>query len=84
METLTLPDIALRGPYLQSIDHIHDELTRIELLVRAQVVRWRLSSACVGPERDWGMVVVSQEEVDHYLKSPLELRAHFPPLSGNT
>src|SRR6267378_1734732 len=72
METMTIPEIALRGPYLQNIDHIHDELTRIELLVRAQVVRWRMSSAGLGPERDWGMVVVSQAEVDHFLKSPIE------------
>jgi hypothetical protein len=78
METMNLPDIALRGPYLKSTDHIHDELTRIELLVRAQVVRWRLSSACVGPERDWGMVVVSQDEVDHYLKSPVETPGTLP------
>lgn len=72
MEIITIPEIALRGPYLQSIDHVHDELTRIELLVRAQVVRWQMSSACAAPERDWGMVVVSRDEVDHYLKSPIE------------
>ena len=72
METMIPPDIVLRGPYLQSIDHIDDELTRIELLVRAQVVRWQMSSACASPEQDWGMVLVSRAEVDHYLKSPLE------------
>src|SRR6266481_4185260 len=78
METMTLPDIVLRGPYLQSIDHVHDELTRIELLVRAQVVRWQMSSACAGPERDWGMVLVSRDEVDHYLKSSIEAPGTLP------
>jgi hypothetical protein len=73
METMKLPEIALRGPYLESVDHIHDELMRIELLVRAQVVRWRISAAGIGPERDWGMVVVSQAEVDHYLNSPIDV-----------
>lgn len=78
METLIFPEVALRGPYLQSIDHIYDELTRIELLVRAQVVRWRMSSGGVGQERDWGMVVVSQAEVDHYLLSPVETPGTLP------
>lgn len=78
METITIPEIALRGPYGQSIDHVHDELTRIELLVRAQVVRWQMSAACAGLERDWGMVLVSREEVDHYLNSPLETPGSLP------
>lgn len=72
METINLPEVVLNGPYVQSIDHVRDELARIEVLVRAQVLRWRDSAACLGSERDWGMVVVSQAEVDHYLNSPFE------------
>lgn len=78
MKTTTLPEIALRGPYLESIDHVNHELIRIELLVRAQVVRWQMSAACAAQERDWGMVLVSHEEVDHYLNSPLETPGSLP------
>jgi hypothetical protein len=71
METIPPPNIILRGPYQRSLDHVYDELARIELLVRAQVIRWRHSAACAGAEHNWGMVVVSNEEVDHYLNSPV-------------
>lgn len=71
MEHTPIPEIALRGPYSKSIDHVYDELARIELLVRAQVINWRLSSACAGPENAWGMVVVTEAEVDRYLAAPI-------------
>ena len=64
-------NIELRGPYLRSIDHLHDEFARAELLVKAQVIRWRLSEACAGPEVNWGMVLISEAEVDRYLSSEL-------------
>ena len=72
MDGVSLPNIKLRGPYYTSIDHIYDELARIELLVRAQVIRWRHSAACAGPDRDWGMVLVSDTEIERYLRSPIE------------
>ena len=59
----------MRGPYVRSIDHLHDELARIELLIRAQVIRWQLSGACAGSEHDWGMIVISRGEVERYLAS---------------
>ncbi len=59
----------MQGFYVRSIDHLHDELARLELLIRAQVIRWELSGACAGSEADWGMVVVSRAEVERYLES---------------
>ncbi|WP_447602832.1 ATP-binding protein [Nitrospira sp. Nam80] len=67
-----IPTVTLRGPYRSNIDYLHDELARIELFVRAQVIRWQHSAACAAPENDWGMVVVSHAEVECYLKSPIE------------
>lgn len=68
----------MRGPYVRSIDHLYDELARIELLIRAQVIRWQFSGACAGSERDWGMVVVSQAEVERYLNAPFALPGSLP------
>jgi hypothetical protein len=65
------PSTRLRGPYKSNIDHIHDELARIDLLIRAQVLRWLLSTGSQTTEHDWGMVIVSETEVDAYLQSPL-------------
>lgn len=61
----------LRGPYIRSLDHLYDEFARIELLVKAQVIAWRLSATCAGPETVWGMVLISDAEVDRYLDSEL-------------
>jgi hypothetical protein len=72
METEVPTDIKLRGPYIRNSDHILDEFARLDLLIKAQVIAWQLSTACAGPERDWGMVVVSREEVDTYVNSAFE------------
>ena len=61
----------LGGPYGRSADHLLDELARIELLVKAQVIAWRRSAACAGPESSWGMVLISDDEVNRYLESQL-------------
>lgn len=64
-----------RGPYQDNNEHLRDELSRIDLLVRAQVLRWRLTIAASKPEDMWGMVHVSDAEVKTYLQSepqPLE------------
>ena len=78
MITTSIVEHTMRGPYVRSIDHLHDELARIELLIRAQVVRWQLSGACAGSEHDWGMVVVSREEVERYLVAPFSLPGTLP------
>ncbi|HJS23133.1 MAG TPA: hypothetical protein VJ751_02100, partial [Pyrinomonadaceae bacterium] len=67
MELVSPANIELRAPYGRSVDHIYDEFARIELLVKAQVINWRLSEACAGPDSNWGMVLVSEGEVDRYL-----------------
>lgn len=64
--------IALRGPYRTNRDHLDDEWARLELLIRAEVIRWRQSATGAAPENTWGMVVVSHEEVEAYLNSPIE------------
>jgi hypothetical protein len=58
-----------RGPYKNNGEHLRDELSRIDLLIRAQVLRWRLTIAASKPEDLWGMVHVSDEEVRKYLES---------------
>lgn len=71
-------EYAMRGPYVRSIDHLYDELARIELLIRAQVIRWQSSDACAGSELDWGMVVVSRAEVERYLNAPFAMPGSLP------
>jgi AAA+ superfamily predicted ATPase len=82
-ETFHLPK---RG-YASSAEHMSDELRRIDLLVRAQVVRWQHLLAAHKPEDLWGMINVSHAEVEQYLHSPAyrlwqmpgELRKHLEP-----
>jgi AAA+ superfamily predicted ATPase len=53
--------------YGDSLEHLWDELARIDQLVRAQTVRWRLTVAATKPAHLWGMVHVTDEEVQAYL-----------------
>lgn len=55
------------GAYATSAAHLRDELARIDILVRAQVVRWRRTIAAAKPDQLWGMVHVSDAEIDQYL-----------------
>lgn len=57
------------GPYASSDEHLFEELRRVDLLIRAQTVRWRLTIAATKPEQLWGMVHVSDAEVDAYLQT---------------
>jgi hypothetical protein len=59
------------GPYAASGAHLRDELARIDILVRAQVLRWRMTIAASKPEELWGMVHVSEAEVEQYLAAPV-------------
>lgn len=56
--------------YSSTREHLLDELERIDQLVRAQVVRWRLTLAETKPEQLWGMVHVTEREVDSFLDAP--------------
>ncbi|PYQ28898.1 MAG: hypothetical protein DMF56_14600 [Acidobacteria bacterium] len=55
------------GAYATSAAHLRDELARVDLLVRAQVVRWRRTIAAAKPPQLWGMMQVSDVEIDQYL-----------------
>ncbi len=56
--------------YTSTREHLLDELARIDQLVRAQVVRWRLTLAETKPEQLWGMVHVTEHEVDAFMGAP--------------
>ena len=56
--------------YNSTREHLIDELRRIDQLVRAQVVRWRLTLADTKPEQLWGMVHVTEHEVDAFIEAP--------------
>lgn len=66
------------APYLSSSEHLWDELRRIDLLVRAQTVRWRMTVGASKPENLWGMVHVTDAEVDAYLASDYISPAELP------
>ncbi len=57
------------GQYASSEQHLWDELRRIDQLVRAQTLRWRLTIGAAKPERRWGMVQVTDAEINAYLRS---------------
>ncbi len=63
-----LPRVQLAsGPYPTSGAHLRDELARVDLLIRAQVVQWQLTIGAHKPENLWGMVHVTEAEIAHYL-----------------
>jgi SpoVK/Ycf46/Vps4 family AAA+-type ATPase len=63
-----LPNVRLEtGTYDNSGAHLRDELARVDLLIRAQVVYWQLTIGAHKPENLWGMVHVTEEEISHYL-----------------
>ncbi len=55
--------------YETSEEHLWDELSRIDYLVRAQTVRWRLTIGSTKPPQLWGMVHVTDVEIESYLQS---------------
>jgi SpoVK/Ycf46/Vps4 family AAA+-type ATPase len=55
------------GAYAASGAHLRDELARVDLLIRAQVVQWRMTIGVHKPEDLWGMVHVTEAEIVHYL-----------------
>ena len=64
-EPLTLP----AGPYRNNDEHVWDELRRIDYLVRAQTVRWQWALGRNKPEHLWGMVHVTEAEINTYLEA---------------
>jgi len=58
------------GSYVGSDEHLWDELHRIDYLIRAQAVRWRLTIGASKPQHLWGMIHVTDAEVAAYLQAP--------------
>lgn len=58
------------GQYASSDEHLWDELRRIDMYVRAQTFLWRETIGAHKPERMWGMVNVTDGEIDAYLRAP--------------
>ncbi len=56
--------------YASTREHLLDELRRIDQLVRAQVLRWRLTLADTKPEQLWGMAHVTDHEVQAFMEAP--------------
>ena len=67
------------GPYRSSGEHLRDELARIDVLVRAQVVRWRTTIGDAKPPNFWGMVHVNDTEIDRYLEADVQAPDILPP-----
>ena len=59
--------------YASSVEHLADELARVDQLVRAQTERWRQSIAATKPDDAWGMAYVDDAEVERYLTAPFRL-----------
>ncbi|NGO75968.1 ATP-binding protein [Streptomyces sp. YC504] len=57
-------------PYATSLDHLYDELSRVELAVRAQVERWRRAVGELRDEAAWGTGILDDREVRRYLGHP--------------
>lgn len=66
------------GPYADTKEHLSEELERIDLLIRAETLRWRAMIAAHKPEHLWGMLQVSDAEADAYLRWPFSPRDVLP------
>jgi len=63
-----VPTVSLEtGSYQTSGAHLRDELARIDLLIRAQVVQWQMTIGAHKPENLWGMIHVTEAEITQYL-----------------
>ena len=57
------------NPYRDSREHLWHELARLDQLVRAETLRWRLTLGASKPEDLWGMLHVTDAEVERFLRS---------------
>jgi hypothetical protein len=64
--------------YASSLDHLTEELARVDQLVRAQTERWRTTIAATKPDEAWGMGYVDDAEVNRYLATPFSLSSTGP------
>src|SRR5262249_2891298 len=71
---------AYDSAYTASYEHLCDEICRLDHLIRAQTRRWHHTIAAAKPPQSWGMVHVTDAEIEAYLTS-----SFIPPheLSGD-
>ena len=73
-----LPDTA----YAHASEHLWDELARADCLIRAQTLRWRQTLADNKPAELWGMIHVTDREVDQFLEAPFAPFGNHSPVHG--
>jgi SpoVK/Ycf46/Vps4 family AAA+-type ATPase len=56
--------------YATGLDHLYEEMGRVELLVRAQVRRWVAAVGELRSDTDWGTGILDVCEVERYLRHP--------------
>ena len=55
------------GPYSTNLEHLYDELRRVEFFVRAQVERWRRAVGEVRVDTEWGTGILDPRELERFL-----------------
>lgn len=71
-------DDARALPFTSSEQHLNFALHWVEQLLRAQTLRWRETIAANKPEEMWGMVLVTEQEVESILSRPFSAPGHTP------
>jgi AAA+ superfamily predicted ATPase len=70
-----LPALPPEEPYASSAEHLHDELRRIDYLVRARLEIWQDILAAHKPPEQLALPIITAREIDAYLAQPYhELR----------
>lgn len=72
-------DLDLLNGFENEYEHLNFELFRINLLIKAQFKRWQDLIADNKPEKNWGMIQVTDAEVNRYLNADLQI---VEPLSS--
>ncbi len=67
-----------QGAYGSSEEHLWHALAWADALVKAQTLRWRKTIATSKPEQYWGMVHVTDAEVEGYLAAPFMRADELP------
>lgn len=78
------PVPAVIGPYANSQEHLWQELARVDQLIRAQTARWQATIAASKPEQHWGMLHVTDAEVETYIQAPFTTPDQLPGSLSNT
>lgn len=64
--------------YADHGEHLWHALERVDQLVRAHVIRWRAGLAAYKPSDWWGMLTVTEGEVDAFLAHPFAMPVCLP------